>query len=1302
MKAFVAIAVLSIGTTAMAQLPNYDAVSDSPRLDLRAAQGRVAAMGTTAPLRAQWDDRFGTPTFIWAPAKSSTTRTVAAARLGLAVDSVARNFVAEYSSLYGATPADVEDAYVANIHDTGRGAIVVKLRQRIGDIDVFRDELNVVMDRDRELIAMSGRISALPRSSRIAAMSAAPASFLLSAASALRSASSDATSNESVDVNSFRFLGNVDGGFALYDNGASEPLRAKRVYFHLPDQFVPAYYVELYVPGGESKSDEAYGYVVSAIDGRVLFRNDLTADQAAPSLYSYRVWTGLSGDHPPAAGPQGYDGTPNPTGTTDGYQPTFIAPNLVTTSFASISTKDPWLPNDAVETRGNNVDAFVDLSTPDGFSAGDFRATPTSALMFDRVYDVTKKPDVSKDQQMAAITQLFYNVNYLHDWYYDAGFNEAAGNAQNDNFGRGGLGSDSIRAEAQDFSGRNNANMLTPSDGGRPRMQMYVWDGAGNRTLRVDSPSSLANLYATGLANFGPVSFDLNGEVVSTSPVDGCTAITTNLTGKIAFIDRGGPTSCTFQLKNANAKAAGAIGVLIGNIPTSASPEQIATMGCNGTCDLTLLPSLLVTLTNANAFRSALQNGTVRVLMHRDPQVDRDGTIDNQIVAHEWMHYMTNRLIGDGNGLVNPQGRGMGEGWSDFNSMLLTVRPEDTRIASNANWDGAYATAVYATSGGTNGPILNNGTYYGIRRVPYSTELTRDPLTLKHVTNGVPLVGAPVRVGNDGANNAEVHATGEVWATMLWEAYAALLRDTLGTSPRLTFAEAQQRMKEYMVASLKITPVAPTFLEARDAVLAAAFARDKVDYQEFWQAFAKRGAGLDAIAAERYSASNAGVTEDFNGSGGMEVISVAFDDSVSTCLRNGLLDGGETGMMRVSLKNIGAVRLQATSLSVGSSDSSLSFAQGGSVIVPASNPGETVIATVNTSLASSAVVVNPDLTITISDPQITTTGGIKSIYHARLNSIEIPKDTATDDVEASTTAWAVTGGSNAWTRREVSGRDHRWLSAEPWDASDMSLVSPTLMVASAGPFSFSFRHRFAFDFATNGAVFAIDGGVLEITTDDGHTWTDIGDKIDKTTTGYGNTPIYPSNGSVIENRRAFIGTSPNYNNDLPSLSPFTNTNVSLGSEYAGKRVRIRFRAVTGGDHSTAPRNGWEIDDISFTNIQNLPFTTVGPDRALCSTSPTTTALSASSTSLTNGQTLNLTATVSSAGVPVGTVDFFDNGAILATARVENGIARTGVALTQGTHTITAAFNGSKYSGTSASSSVSVQVGSPGRHRAVGK
>src|SRR5262245_57310940 len=148
--------------------------------------------------------------------------------------------------------------------------------------------------------------------------------------------------------------------------------------------------------------------------------------------------------------------------------------------------------------------------------------------------------------------------------------------------------------------------------------------------------------------------------------------------------------------------------------------------------------------------------------------------------------------------------------------MMLTARGDDTSTPSNATWNGAYALGTYAASGLPFDGAVNNGYYFGFRRYPYSTDMSITPLTFRHIEDGVPLpAGPPVAFGADGLNNSEVHNTGEVWTTMLWECYAGILRDTQGSTPRLTFQKAQDRMKQYLVASMKMTPVTPTFTEAR-------------------------------------------------------------------------------------------------------------------------------------------------------------------------------------------------------------------------------------------------------------------------------------------------------------------------------------------------------------------------------------------------------------------------------------------------------------------------------------------------------
>ncbi len=118
-------------------------------------------------------------------------------------------------------------------------------------------------------------------------------------------------------------------------------------------------------------------------------------------------------------------------------------------------------------TRGNNVNAYEDGDNPgfqpDGGATLDFTGFP-----FDQVYTNANQ------YESAAITNLFYWNNSFHDVLYAYGFDEVSGNFQENNYGNGGAGSDSVDAEAQDSSGSCNANMGTPPDGQNPRMQMYV------------------------------------------------------------------------------------------------------------------------------------------------------------------------------------------------------------------------------------------------------------------------------------------------------------------------------------------------------------------------------------------------------------------------------------------------------------------------------------------------------------------------------------------------------------------------------------------------------------------------------------------------------------------------------------------------------------------------------------------------------------------------------------------------------------------------------------------------------------
>ena len=460
------------------------------------------------------------------------------------------------------------------------------------------------------------------------------------------------------------------------------------------------------------------------------------------------------------------------------------------------------------------------------------------------------------------MTNLFYTNNYLHDWYYDAGFDEAAGNAQTSNYGRGGIGGDSIFAEAQDYSGTNNANMSTPADGQRPRMRMFLWSSS-IALAKVNAPAAISGAKQAGTADFGPQAFDLTGDLAlaedaanadGPTTTDGCTAFTNAgaVAGKIAVVDRG---VCTFVVKAKNAQAAGAAGVLIVNNVAPGAP------GMAGTDATITIPVVSVSLADGAAIKAQLAlPAAVSLRIARQGGVERDGALDNTLIAHEWGHYISNRLVANSNGLSAQQARGMGEGWADFHALLLLVKESDRALPNNAAFNGAYPENAYPLGGPDFAPdALNNAFYYGIRRYPYSRDMAKNPLTFRHIANGVALPATPPTSGKISSANAEVHNTGEVWATMLWECYANLLNDT----GRLTFAQAQERMKRYLVGAYKMTPTDPTFVNARDALLAVMQAQDPADRDLCMQGFAKRGAGAGAIAPNNLSEDNAGVVESF-------------------------------------------------------------------------------------------------------------------------------------------------------------------------------------------------------------------------------------------------------------------------------------------------------------------------------------------------------------------------------------------------------------------------------------------------------
>lgn len=131
-----------------------------------------------------------------------------------------------------------------------------------------------------------------------------------------------------------------------------------------------------------------------------------------------------------------------------------------------------------ININGNNVSAYLDA---DGNNRADKGGTAVTTGNFTTAVDLAQSPGTTGNRAVAVQNLFFFN-NVLHDELYRHGFDEAAGNFQLDNFGKGGADKDPVNAEAQDGSGTDNANFATPADGKRPRMQMFLWTGVGPPT----------------------------------------------------------------------------------------------------------------------------------------------------------------------------------------------------------------------------------------------------------------------------------------------------------------------------------------------------------------------------------------------------------------------------------------------------------------------------------------------------------------------------------------------------------------------------------------------------------------------------------------------------------------------------------------------------------------------------------------------------------------------------------------------------------------------------------------------------
>lgn len=730
-------------------------------------------------------------------------------------------------------------------------------------------------------------------------------------------------------------LSSEDDGRKLSYDGADlghEPVVVSLVYQVVRGEPRLAWNVNHYTPDGT----HWWNVRVDAVTGEELDRNDWVSQCAFDHPHGESHSCAPEAAAPLPAAPNDYNVFDWPTESPNhGPRSLSNAPWLD----GGIASPFGWHDTNGAagaeytDTRGNNCRAQEDA---DANNTGGTRPSGGANLDFDFALDLTGAPSTYLP---AATTNLFYWNNLMHDVWYQYGFDEASGNFQENNYGRGGAGNDWVNADAQDGSGTDNANFGTPPDGSSPRMQMYRW-----------------------------------------------------------------------------------------------------------------------TYTTPN----------------------RDSDLDNGVIAHEYGHGISNRLVG---GPANPSclnnAEQMGEGWSDFFGLVMTMKTGDTGPMPRGV--GTYVLGEPTTGG-------------GIRPSPYSTNFGVNAYTYADINSGL----------------SQPHGIGFVWCTMLWEMTWELINQ-YGFDPDIYNGTGGNNLAmQLVIDGMKLTPCSPGFVDARDAILLAdQTTNGGVNQNLIWAAFARRGLGVSANQGSSNSRSDQ--TEAFD-----TPLPLNLGISLVASPVGNLLNCAATGLpVTVTVRNYGQN---------SQSNFDVRYQLDGGAMVTETYPGTLASGTSASFTFTQLLNVSGNGAHTlVASTNLPGDGYLGDDAYTANFSLSAPttvNSTYQQDVEATSptpTGWALENpdNGNTWVTKAVSGQT-ACVGTRAWAIDNYSsntpgqedrLVSPVVSLQGSAGSRLKFQHAYSGYSASYN-----DGMRADISTDCGITWTTLWQAVGSAlqTTAYSTSSWTPS------------------------------------------------------------------------------------------------------------------------------------------------------------------------------------------------
>lgn len=488
---------------------------------------------------------------------------------------------------------------------------------------------------------------------------------------------------------------------------------------------------------------------------------------------------------------------------------------------------------------------------------------------------------------------------------------------------------------------------------------------------------------------------------------------------------------------------------------------------------------------------------------------DRDASLDNGIVVHEYAHGISNRFTG-GPSTASCLGNSEqgGEGWSDYFALMLT-----TNWALATVDDGVLRRGIGTYS--ANQPVTGNG----IRSAPYSTNMAIYPRTYANLPG-----------------SAIPHGVGEIWCMMLWEMTWEIIKQDNAINPNLFNPGPTASMignssaLKLVTEGMRLQPCNPGFVDARNAILRADTLLFNAKYScSIWKAFAKRGLGR--LAQQGSASSRDDGVADFT------------VDASAFSLRESVPQQQEGQNVTYTHTITAGNCTPVTDFFVTDTlPANVTYISGGTY-----DPVFRTVKFTPITLASSATQTFP-FTVSINNGSYFTP---VTHFNETVPAAAIPGSWSINSTSATnwTTSTTSNSGPNAFfAPNPTTVTDHKLETATDYNLAPVSASNYTTL---------SFMHRFNTEDGW-------DGGVVEISTNGGTSWTDLGSKMIE---GKYNGSMGTGSNNPIGGRAAFTGLR----------TTFQRTTINLSS-YAGQNIRIRFRFAS--DDNTAPTGGgWFVDDI---------------------------------------------------------------------------------------------------------------------------